>query len=96
MVTEFELVDGLRPLYPELKDYWGASGDYLTGARFQQLVEIVKPNTTLFEIAQAWKRRGLSGDFKTETRLNREQVSVLIDEILAPFSKEVNWNGDFM
>ncbi|WP_339869912.1 FAD-dependent oxidoreductase [uncultured Algoriphagus sp.] len=96
LVTEFELVDGLRPLYPELKDYWGASGDYLTGARFQQLVEIVKPNTTLFEIAQAWKRRELSGDFKTETRLNREQVSVLIDEILAPFSKEVNWNGDFM
>lgn len=45
LVTEFEFVDGMRPLYTELKDYWGASGDYLTGARFQQLVEMVKPNT---------------------------------------------------
>ncbi len=95
LVTEFELIDGLRPLYLELKDYWGASGDYLTGARIQQLIEIVKPNTPLLEIAQAWKRKGLDGNFTTEAKLNRLQVSVLLDELLDPFSKEVGWEGNF-
>ena len=93
-VTEYELVDGLKPLYPSLKDYWGASGDYLTGARFQEILELVKPNTPLIEIAQAWKRRGLEGEFTTETKLTRLHVSVLLDELLDPFAKEVDWNGD--
>ncbi len=94
LVTEYELVEGMRPLYPAFKDYWGASGDYLTGASFQQILELVKPNTPLVEIAQAWKRSGLEGNFKTETQLNRKEVSVLLDELLDPFSKEVNWNGE--
>ncbi len=95
LVTEFELVDGMRSLYPVLKDFWGATGDYLTGERFQQLIETVKPNTPLLEITQAWKRRGLAGDFTTEIQLNRAQISVLLDELLDPFSKEVDWKGDF-
>jgi hypothetical protein len=93
LVTEYELVDVLRPLYPALKDYWGASGDYLTGERFQKILEIVKPNTPLLEIAQAWKRRGLAGEFTTGMKLDREQVSVLLDELLNPFVIEVDWNG---
>ncbi|WP_425635728.1 FAD-dependent oxidoreductase [Algoriphagus yeomjeoni] len=95
LVTEYELVDGLRPLYSSLKDYWGASGDYLTGQRFQILLEMIKPNTPLVEIAQAWNKRGLGGEFTTDVKLNREQVSVLLDEILDPFSKEIDWHGDF-
>ncbi|MBN3519834.1 FAD-dependent oxidoreductase [Algoriphagus lutimaris] len=94
LVTEYELVDGMRSLYPELKDYWGASGDYLTGERFQEIMELVKPNTPLLEIAQVWKRRGLEGNFTSEKKLNRKEVSVLLDELLNPFSKEVNWEGE--
>ncbi|MEN2282730.1 FAD-dependent oxidoreductase [Algoriphagus sp. SE2] len=93
LVTEFEMVDGMRPFYPALKDYWGASGDYLTGERFQKILEIVKPKTPLLEIAQAWKRRGLASEFTTEIKLTREQVSVLLDELLDPFSIDVDWDG---
>ena len=93
-VTEFELIEGMRPLYPELKDFWGASGDYLTGARFQELITLVKPNTPLLEIAQAWKRRELKGEFTTDQILNRRMVSVLMDELLQPFELEVNWDGN--
>ncbi|MBB6325197.1 hypothetical protein FHS59_000812 [Algoriphagus iocasae] len=96
LVTEFELIDGLRPYYPTLKDFWGASGDYLTGQRFQVLLDVVKPKTPLLEIAQAWNRRGLEGSFNTDLILNREQVSVLIDELLNPFSVEVNWKGELV
>ena len=95
LVSEYELVEGLRPLYPSLKDYWGASGDYLTGQRLQVLIEMIKPNTPLVVIAEAWKSRGLEGKFTTEMQLTREQVSVLIDELLDPFSKEIDWNGDY-
>ncbi|WP_373397759.1 FAD-dependent oxidoreductase [Algoriphagus halophilus] len=93
LVTEYELVDGMRPLYPELKDYWGASGDYLSGERLREILELVKPNTPLLELAQAWKRRGLEGNFTSEKKLNRKEVSVLLDELLNPFSKEVDWEG---
>ncbi|MEB2776271.1 FAD-dependent oxidoreductase [Algoriphagus sp. D3-2-R+10] len=92
-VTEYELVDGLRPLYPSLTDFWGASGAYLTGRSFQNLVEIIQPNTALLVIAQAWERRGLAGEFTSEIKLNRQQVSVLLDELLDPFSIEVDWQG---
>lgn len=95
LVTEYELVDGLRPLYPELKDFWGGSGDYLTGLRLQVILEMIKPNTPLMEIAQAWKSRGLSGEFTTEMKLSREQVSVILDELLDPFSKEIDWKGEY-
>lgn len=93
LVTEYELVDGMRPLYPELKDYWGASGNYLSGERLREILELVRPNTPLLELAQAWKRRGLEGNFTSEKKLNRKEVSVLLDELLNPFSKEVDWEG---
>ena len=96
LVTEYELIEGLRPLYPVLKDFWGASGDYLSGQRFQVLIEMIKPNTPLLEIAQAWKRRKLAGEFTTEIKLTREEVSVLLDELLDPFAKEIDWNGNYL
>jgi hypothetical protein len=88
-------VNGLRPLYSELKDFWGASGDYLTGLRLQVILEMIKPNTPLLEIAQAWKGRGLAGEFTTEMNLSREQVSVILDELLDPFSKQIDWKGEY-
>lgn len=95
LVSEYELVDGLRPIYSELKDFWGSSGAYLTGERFQMILEKVKPNTPLLEIAQAYNRAGLSGQFSTDKKLNRLEVAVLVDELLDPFKVEVNWEGEF-
>ncbi|WP_075350894.1 FAD-dependent oxidoreductase [Algoriphagus marinus] len=95
LVSEYELVDGLRPIYSELKDFWGSSGAYLTGERFLMILEKVKPNTPLLEIAQAYSRAGLSGQFTTDKKLNRLEVAVLVDELLDPFKVEVNWEGEF-
>lgn len=96
LVTEFELVDGLRPLHPELKEFWGASGAYVMGDRFQVILEKIKPNTPLLEIAQIWKRAGLQGSFTTEKKLTRLEVAVLLNELIAPFEKEVDWKGNFL
>jgi len=96
LVTEYELVDGLRPLYPVLKDFWGASGSYLTAERFEKILEIIQPDKSLLKIAQAWEKRGIAGEFTKETELNREQVSVLLDELINPFGVEVDWQGYFV
>jgi len=95
IVSEYELVDGMRPIYSKLKDFWGASGADLTGERFQIILEKIKPNTPLLEIAQAFKRAGLPGQFTSEKKLNRLEVAVLVDELLNPFGVEVDWMGAF-
>lgn len=93
LVTEYELVDGLRPLYPVLNDFWGASGAYLSCERFKKILEIIQPDNSFLKISQAWEKRKLVGEYTKETALNREQVSVLLDELLDPFSREVDWQG---
>ncbi len=94
LVTEFEMIDGLKPLYPELKEFWGASGDYLSGVRMLVLLQLVQKDLSENDLKEAWKSGGLSGEFRSNIALNRQQVAVLIDEILDPFAKEVNWKGE--
>lgn len=95
LVSEFEVVDGLRSMYPELKEFWGASGEYLTGARLLVFLKIIQPELTFKNIGMAWKNAGLEGDFSPQKKLNRKEVSVLLDEILNFFEKEVDWKGEF-
>jgi hypothetical protein len=96
IVSEYELLDGLRQLYSELKDFWGASGADLTGERFQVILEKIKPNTPLLEIAQTWDRAKLPGKFTTEKKLTRLEVAVLLNELINLFGVEVDWEGNFV
>ncbi|HSF55337.1 MAG TPA: FAD-dependent oxidoreductase, partial [Algoriphagus sp.] len=95
LATEYEVVDGLRPLYPELKDFWGASGDYLTGARLLVFLKLIQPELKDENLKMAWKKRALEGVFSPEKNLNRKEVSVLLDELLDFFVKEVDWKGNY-
>lgn len=96
LVSEFELVDGLRPLYPQLKEFWGASGDYLTGTKFFVFLQMIQPNLTEENLNLAWKNGTLEGEFSPENKLNRKEVSVMLDELLDFFVKEVDWKGEFL
>lgn len=95
LVSEFEVLDGLRPLYPQLKDFWGASGDYLTATRFLVFLQMIQPNLTEENLKLAWKNGVLEGEFSPEKKLNRKEVSVLLDELLDFFVKEVDWKGGY-
>ncbi len=95
LVTEFEVLEGLRPIYSELEDYWAASGEYLTGKRLMVFLQLIQADLTVENIQLAWKRSGLKGDFSLERKLNRLEVSVLLDEVLKYFELEVDWNGNF-
>jgi hypothetical protein len=95
LATEYEVVDGLRPMYPALKDFWGASGDYLTGARLMVFLKMIQPETKEENIRLAWKNWALEGDFSLDKKLTRREVSVLLDELLDFFVMEVDWMGEF-
>lgn len=95
LATEYEVVDGLRPIYPNLKDFWGASGDYLTGARLMVFLKMIQPEFTEENIRLAWTNGALEGDFSLDKKLTRREVSVLLDEVLDFFVLEVDWNGGY-
>ncbi|GMQ24276.1 FAD-dependent oxidoreductase [Algoriphagus sp. oki45] len=95
LATEFEVVDGLRPLYPQLKDFWGASGDYLTGSRLLVFLKLINANLSESDLSSAWQSSGLKDSLLPEKPLTRLETSVLLDATLKFFEKEVTWSGDF-
>ncbi len=93
LVTEFEMVDGLRPYYEPFKNHWAASGDLLTASRFLKLIQLIQPEFTLAELKKVWESSDLE-EFKSEDQfLTRKQVSVILDKVLDTFEIQVDWRG---
>jgi hypothetical protein len=95
LVTEYELLSGLKPLYPQLKDFWGASGDYLTGFRLLVFLQLIDKDYQELFLINAWKKSGLEGQLEMDKKLNRKEVSVFLDQILGFFEKDLNWKGEY-
>lgn len=94
-VTEYELIQGLKPLYPALDTFWGASGEYLTLNRFIKLLQMIDQKINRAEVSKAWDQGQLEGNFFDGLILTREQTAILLDQLLDPFAKEVDWRGVF-
>ena len=92
-ISEFELVDGLRPLYPQYSQFWAASGEPLSLGRFLEILKVVRPELKENDISLIWKNQKLSGFPSADTKLDRLGVAVLLDSILDPFSMPVDFNG---
>jgi hypothetical protein len=93
LATEYEVVDGLRPFYPELQAYWGASGDYLTANRLLKILQLIDPDLDFNKMNGVWLTAKLSGEFSPEKTLNRKEAAVLVIELVPVFEREINWNG---
>ncbi len=93
LATEYEVVDGLRPFYPELQVYWGASGDYLTANRLLKILQLIDPDLDFNKMNGVWLTAKLSGEFSPEKTLNRKEAAVLVIELVPVFEREINWNG---
>lgn len=89
-VTEFELLDGLRPYYPNLRSRWDGSGQYLRPAYLQQLLQDLAPAAQLEE---AWKKLYPGKQLKDEHVFTRREIAVLLEEILAVFDLDVGITG---
>lgn len=95
LVSEFEMIEGLRSIYPQLQEFWGASGDYLTMARLLVFLKMIKPELIEEDLLSAWNNGNFETDFSMGKKLNRREVSILLDELLNFFEKEVDWDGGF-
>ncbi|SHO60798.1 FAD-dependent oxidoreductase [Algoriphagus zhangzhouensis] len=93
LVTEYELVSGLKTYYSQFDGFWGASGDYLTLGKLEQFLKMVKPELTWEDLLKIADSEGLNIDFSADRKLSREEVSVLVDSILDPFSIPIDWDG---
>jgi hypothetical protein len=95
-ISEFELVDGLRPLYSQFKQYWDASGDPLTFGRLMEILKVVKPDIKEDDVEKLWQDQKLPGIPTETTKLDRLSVAVLVDNILDPFSIPIDLNGNII
>lgn len=91
-VSEYELVDGLRPYYPELSQYWDASGEPLTLKFLLNVFQLLNKKVTYADVEQ---NAGLALQQKPapNTELTRLSAAVLVDHYLSPFSHNIQING---
>lgn len=92
-VSEYELVLGLRSYYSDLETYWDASGEDLTIAGYQMILQASGEDVPLEQIIQILQNAGFVEDMDMNTKLNRRWLSVLLEEQIGLFEKEVDFNG---
>lgn len=95
-ISQYELVEGLRAIYPALTQYWSASGEPLTVEGLLEILQVVDRNVKLLDIEQAWNSAGLKKGFSSKNLLTRLEVAVILDGILNPFQIPVRLDGNLV
>lgn len=93
-LSEYELIQGLRLYYPALETVWTASGHALTVKGFRELMKEIKQEISLEGINVILNKHGLTSLSHEEAVINRRYVSVLLDEHLRLFDREVDYEGN--
>ncbi len=92
LVSEFELLDGLRPFYKVLENKLDASHDLINVSKITDLILVIKPQVKLkniLETLNTFSKTNIDIDYK----LNRRQVCVILDKFLNPFEIDVDFDG---
>lgn len=92
-ISEFELVDGLRPYYPALANRWDASGANLQKAYFINLLTALKPDFEEVQFEEVWRKIRPGDKISENHQFTRREVAALLDEILRPFEIPLNHKG---
>ena len=92
IVSEHEWITGLLPYYPELATL-PASGKGVQLAFFKKVVQTLDGDYPINKLNAQWKAWNIDQEWNEETLLNRRTVSILTDNILDPFSREINLEG---
>jgi hypothetical protein len=95
-ISQFELVEGLRPFYHQLAQYWSASGEPLTGDGLSEILVVIDKKITLNTVENAWDAAKFGSGFNPKNSLNRAQVAVLLDSLLNPFAIPVGLDGNLV
>ena len=92
-ISQYELVQGLRPYFPELDSYDFASGQRLTTDALLKIFALTGNNIPMSEVRRDWPKFHLKEPFSRSLKLNRRIVAVLVDFYLHPFNRQVNFLG---
>ena len=92
IVSEYELREGLLRYYPKL-DKWPASGTGVTVSFITSLLNAIEVPYAPTSIEANWKSWGIERDFGNDEALDRRTVSILIDNILNPFERPIDFDG---
>ncbi len=92
-VSQYEILAGLRPWYPQLQHDWTASGESLTVKQLLEIFKKVKKPVNLTELNKDWHSFQLKEELTENLILNRRIAALLIDRYLDPFSQPVTFTG---
>ncbi len=93
LVSEYELVEGLRPYFKAYENYWAASGKILTLEKMTEVMKLVDKNISLKNIEHEWLNFALANPYSKEIKITRSTAAVLIDNYLDPFNISIDFNG---
>ncbi|UOY05232.1 FAD-dependent oxidoreductase [Muricauda sp. SCSIO 64092] len=91
-VSEFELKSGLLGAYPKLMDL-PASGAWVSPKYIVDIMNSLTKGITLDDLKELWIAEIVSEPFSETVPLDRRTTSILIDKLLNPFEREVDFNG---
>lgn len=92
-VSQYELMLGLRTYYPVLNTNWNASGEALTVKGLQDILKAIKKEVSLAEIRTILTAAGFKAAVEEQTVISRRWTSVLLDQFVKPFEREVDYDG---
>ena len=93
-ISQYDLVEGLKPYYPQLLQYRDASGEWLDTASLAALFALVGvkvPAQDLDRYLAAQKVAALESGGRRV--LSRRAVALLVDEYLKPFARRIDIRG---
>lgn len=91
-ISEFELVTGLKTYYNELGAFQ-ASGQNLTLKFLGEVLATINPALGYEKIISEWTKFNFGKSAAADLELNRKEAAVLVDHLLNPFAKPIDFNG---
>ena len=95
LVSARELWQGLLPLYPSLESL-PPSGKPLTVADMTILLKTLLPDLEASQILDMAKKTPGLEEVDDTSVLSRKEVSILVDALLNPFEKDVDFHGNII
>lgn len=93
-VSQYDLVEGLKPYYPQLATYRAASGELLDTASLSVLFGVVGVKAAAAELQQVLEQQKVAvAEAGGRTVLSRRAVALLVDQYLKPFEQAVDIKG---
>ncbi len=95
VLSEYELVEGLKSYYEINRELIHPSGKDLTLGFIAEVLKSIDPDVTFDAVLEKWRSFGLGGQEGPGAVIDRAATAMLIDSLLDPFALGIDFNGHF-